>query len=329
MNLHNLMLYEKLPLDPAPLIDLVDRRYLQEALQVAIELDLFSMLRKARQADDLAAEQGWHVGTTLNLLRLLRFMDYLELTIDGYVCSPLAAAFLCPDSFLFYGAKFGEPTTKNSFGDTLVRTLRQETAPPNTPEPSWTHERLRQMGVHALSGFIQNALNYVTLQSAHRLLDLGGGHGFYSIAFAQKYPQLNVTLFDLPTVTELSKSFIAQFGVADRVSTMSGNFLTDPIGESYDAILCSNVLHKDKRDITLPKIHAALNPGGTFILRCRVADCPDNLETALGKLYWQVRGGRDLYTSAQWEGFVTEYGFTDFTIHGIDGIFATITARRS
>ena len=168
MTLHNFMLYKKLPSDPQLLIELVDSRYLQESLQVAIELDLFALLAKERHAEDLAREQGWHIPVAASLMHLLHHMGYLDFTADGYICSQLAAAFLLPESFLFYGAKFGEPTTAGSFGDTLIRTLRGENVLPNTPEPSWTHERLRQMGVHALSGFIQKTRSYINLQAAHK-----------------------------------------------------------------------------------------------------------------------------------------------------------------
>ncbi len=321
-------LYEPLPIDPAPLITLIDQWYLQETVQASLTLAIFQLLTIPKTANQLVAETDWHPETTIRLLNLLCQLGCLELTAAGYRNTPLAATYLTPASFLYYGGKYCEPLEAGSFGADLIRCLRQEPDTHISPEPSWTPDRLKQMGVFALDGFIQQTVKHIDLSQATRLLDLGGGHGFYSIAFAQKYPHLQVTLFDLPVITELAGQFITEFRLDDQITLLAGNFLLDPIGEGYDTVLCSNILHRDKRDLVLPKVYSALRPGGMLILRCRIADCPDNLSTALSKLYWQVRGGKDLYTLDDWKGFVAKHGFTGFTLHTVDDIFATITAWR-
>ena len=321
-------LYEPLPIDPAPLITLIDQWYLQETVQASLTLAIFQQLTIPKTANQLVAETDWHLETTVRLLNLLRQLGCLELTLAGYRTTPLAVTYLTPGSFLYYGGKYCEPLEAGSFGADLIRCLRQEPDTHISPEPSWTPDRLKQMGVFALGGFIQQTVKHIDLSQATSLLDLGGGHGFYSIAFAQKYPHLQVTLFDLPVITELAGQFITGFNLNEQIKLLSGNFLQDPLGAGYDAVLCSNILHRDKRDIVLPKVYAALRSGGRLILRCRIADCSDNLSTALSKLYWQVRGGKDLYTLDDWKGFVTKHGFTGFTLHTVDDIFATITAWR-
>lgn len=322
-------LYQPLPIDPSPLITLMDQGYVQETLQAALTLNMFTKLQTAKTAADLAADESWDQETTSRLLEVLLHTGCLVRSGTAYQASLLAAAYLIPDSFLYYGDKFCEPLETGSYGSDLIRCLRQEPDTRITPEPHWTPERLRQMGAYALSGYIQNTVSRCDLTQAKHLLDLGGGHGFFSIAFAQKYPDLHVTLFDLPVIASMAGEIMNQFNLGERCHTLNGNFLHDPIGGPYDAILCSNILHKDKRDIVLPKVYEALNPGGMLILRCRIADCPANLTTALSKLYWQVRGGKDLYTAEQWQGFVTPYGFSEFTLLGVDDIFATFTARRN
>ena len=329
MSQYNTLFYENLPIDPSPLVGLIDQRYLQETIQAALALNIFSQLQTAATAACLAARNNWHEETLSRLLKVLKHQGCLESTPAGYRCTPLAAAYLVPDSFFFYGDKFGDPPESGSFAAALIACLRHEPATRTSPEPAWTPDRLRQMGVYALSGYVQNTVRRIDLSTAASLLDLGGGHGFYSIAFAQKHPNLQVTLFDLPVITESAHQLIIDAGLGQRISTLSGNFLHDPIGSNYDAVLCSNILHKDKRDIVLPKVYSALKPGGTLILRCRIADCPDTLSNALSKLYWQVYGGKDIYTADQWQSFVIPYGFTDFTLQGVDDIFGTFIARRA
>ena len=321
-------LYEPLAVSPEPLHTLGDQWCLEEVVQAALALDLFRLLAVPRTAVSLARSEGWHEETAERMLRVLCHLGCLEEKAQGYTASPLGAVYLSPDSFFYYGKNFGEPLGIGSFGADLIRCLRQEPDTVVSPEPSWTPERLRLMGIYNLSGYIQGTVGVCDLKGAASLLDLGGGHGFYSIAFAQKYPHLTVTLYDLPPIAAAAMEIVARFGLEDRIAVRAGNFLHDHIGSGYDAVLCSNVLHKDKRAIVLPKVYEALNPGGTLILRCRIADCPDTLANALSKLYWQVRGGKDLFTLGQWQEFVSEFGFSRFALQDVRGIFATSTAMR-
>ena len=50
-----------------------------------------------------------------------------------------------------------------------------------------------------------------------RLLDVGGGSGAYSIAFARANPELSAEVFDLGTVVSIADRHIAEAGLAGRV----------------------------------------------------------------------------------------------------------------
>ena len=93
------------------------------------------------------------------------------------------------------------------------------------------------------------------------------------------------------------------------------------------AVIDRNILHSDKRDIVLGKVKKALCPGGVLILKCRIADCPDTIATALAKLVWLIYGGRELFTLEKWQGFLTSYGFTDIQTVNISEMSATIIAK--
>ena len=51
------------------------------------------------------------------------------------------------------------------------------------------------------------------------------------------------------------------------MTTIGGNFSTDPVGDGYDLIWTSYALnfYRDKLDPLFRKIHTALNPGGVFV----------------------------------------------------------------
>lgn len=103
-----------------------------------------------------------------------------------------------------------------------------------------------------------------------RLLDVGGGPGTYAILLAQRFPELSAEVFDLPTVLEITRELIKEFGASDRVSTRAGNYMTDDWGSGYDVILMSNMLHQESPErcvALLRKAHAALADGGLLVVQ--------------------------------------------------------------
>ena len=68
--------------------------------------------------------------------------------------------------------------------------------------------KLAQDGSMSLASFIaKEVAQKVRLpDGARRLLDLGGGHGLYSVEFCLKYRELSAIVFDLPTALRASSS---------------------------------------------------------------------------------------------------------------------------
>jgi len=318
-------LYLALKVDPKPLMDLSLQRQLHESLAVAVDLGVFRHLETSKTARELADEMALDRDVVFCLLKMLVHIGCLAEEQGRFINTPLASAYLVEDSYLYLGHEFASQVQADPFGSQLSQKL-QGIWPEMASEPNWNQERLRQIGVFGLMGSVQNTVNICNLDTAKRLLDLGGGHGFFSIAFAQKYPELSVTLFDLPHIVTLAGQFIRQFAVEQQVKLMGGNFLTDDIGTGYDAVLCSNILHSSKRDIVLAKVSQALKPGGQIILRCRVSDCADNLENAVAKLRWRLHSGWELYSTEEWRAFLTGHGFRNIRVIGISGIYATLLA---
>lgn len=75
------------------------------------------------------------------------------------------------------------------------------------------------------------------------LLDIGGGDGTMACELAKKFPQLKITVYNLPKSCELARLKIEKAGLVDRVNVVEGNFLVDnkfPTG--CDLVLFSRVL---------------------------------------------------------------------------------------
>lgn len=115
-----------------------------------------------------------------------------------------------------------------------------------------------------------NLLSRVKLSStARKLLDVGGGHGFYSIHFCRRYPQLTATVFDQPQPLEEARKNIAAADMGSRVLVQPGDFWTDDLGTGYDVALLFNIIHAylpHRNTELLRKVARALKPGGLVVI---------------------------------------------------------------
>jgi hypothetical protein len=83
----------------------------------------------------------------------------------------------------------------------------------------------------------------INISSRRHLLDLGGGPGTCAIHFCRHNPQLNATVFDLPTSRPFAEKTIKRFDLSDRIDFRGGNYLKDDIEGRFDAAWLSHILH--------------------------------------------------------------------------------------
>jgi acetylserotonin N-methyltransferase len=101
-----------------------------------------------------------------------------------------------------------------------------------------------------------------------RMVDLGGATGHLVIAACRRYPSLRATVFDLPTVTPVTRSYVDQAGLQDRIEIQSGDFFTDPLPEA-DLYSVGRILHdwsEEKVHFLLRKICDHLPSGGGLLI---------------------------------------------------------------
>lgn len=114
--------------------------------------------------------------------------------------------------------------------------------------------------------------------SRHKtLLDMGGGHGAFAIAAAQRAPHLQIRLFDLPEVAaEAERRFAAQ-GLQNRAKAFGGDFHRAGPPEKADLVTLVRVLYDHQDDAALAILRRAkdaLADGGTLLIAEPMAELP-------------------------------------------------------
>ncbi|XP_049583686.1 probable bifunctional dTTP/UTP pyrophosphatase/methyltransferase protein isoform X2 [Syngnathus scovelli] len=97
--------------------------------------------------------------------------------------------------------------------------------------------------------------------------DLGGCTGAMALEFAKAHPGMSVTVFDLPTVVEMSPRFLPPC-TEEKVTFVAGDFFKDPLPKA-DLYILARILHDwsdDKVNLLLSKIADACTPGCAVVI---------------------------------------------------------------
>lgn len=154
-----------------------------------------------------------------------------------------------------------------SLPETLVATAPKNTGFSEGPSPQF----LKALAERSLRGEVQDITKIIAawddFGTAKKLLDIGGGHGLYAIAACQQNPKLHAVVFDKPHVLELTREFIRNYGMEDRISVMAGDIVKDDPGTGYDIVVISHLLYKFRTDLPsiFKKVAASLRPRGLFV----------------------------------------------------------------
>jgi predicted O-methyltransferase YrrM len=147
-------------------------------------------------------------------------------------------------------------------------------------------------------------------KNARTMLDIGGSHGYFSVAFCRRYPNLRAVVLDLPEAVKHAAPILAKEGMGDRVRHQSGDALTDDLGtESWDLILISQFFHHfdnaANRDLVQRAAHA-LKPGGFLVIQDALLPSArkDAMLVLLADLYLantSQSGSKSLKEIADWQ----------------------------
>lgn len=247
------------------------------AIKAAIELDLFTAVAAGHTTPDaLAAPCGASARGLRILCDYLTLLGFLTKQEGVYALTPSSAAFLNRNSPAYAGGVIEfmlSPGVVAGF-DALTDAVRQGgTALPSegtvAPEnPVWVQFARAMMPMMGMPAQQIAALVPCAPDQPLKVLDIAAGHGLFGIAFAQRYPQAEVTALDWPQVLEVATENATHAGVGERHHALPGSAFDVEYGSGYDLVLLTNFLHHFDAttcETLLRKIHASLAEGGRVV----------------------------------------------------------------
>lgn len=272
-----------------------------DALAASLELGIFEVLAAPHTPAQLAETLSLHAPHTALLLELLWSMQVLERDVaddagQRYRCTATTVQYFCRDSAAFCGDAWLYRLHALRHFATQLSTLVRDggkaaPSPYNTANGvNWAAAAQQQIGqeqravtMRAALSVMQRIAPFAAGSTPLNMLDLGGGPGWVAIALAQAHAGVRGCVFDWPETVAVAAANIAHAGLSARLATLGGDLESDAIGDGYDLIWCSSVLHfVPDAAAALRKMHAALKPGGVLVcVQAEIAPTPEDAARVL------------------------------------------------
>ncbi|UCC47376.1 MAG: methyltransferase domain-containing protein [Gemmatimonadota bacterium] len=260
---------------PAPLLDIVGG-FAFHAIAAALRLNLFEELRNqpltiAELADAThCSERG-----VANLVEVLESLGYVRRKGQRYANSAMTEKWMTREPLISLCSGFSYYS--QAMTDLLPfvhESIRSGTPYRNfydwiSDQPDASRMYQRFMMSLARLAIPEFARRIQLKQSCRTVLDVGGGHGLYSVALCRKYDSISVTIFDSPYARELAEQNIGAAQMEGRIQFVAGDYFSDDFDSKYDAVMLFNVVHEhtdSENRMLIRKISGSLSDGGSIII---------------------------------------------------------------
>jgi len=336
--------------DHSPILQTAFAFWSSKVLLTAVEMGVFTRLDNRRATgSELGEELGLHPRGIKDFFDALVAMKFLDREGDGpsakYFNTPAGATYLDERSPRYVGGilimlnarlfKFwhdlpealrtGKPQNEVKHGEKgMFEELYAEL--PKLEQFMGAMTGLSRINFEAFA----DKFNFTPFQT---LCDIGGATGLLCIEAAKRHPHLKCISFDLPPVEPVAKKSIAAVGLADRISTASGDFFKDPLPKA-DIITMGMILHDWNLEKKMHLIRAAYNslpPGGALVaIEALIDDARrENVFGLLMSLNMLIEFGDAFdYSGADFRQWCGEVGFKKFEVIHLAGASSAAVAYK-
>ena len=300
----------------------------------SIELDIFTNIKEGTTSKDLANKLHLNEGALERLLDSLVNLHLLQKENKMNFNTYNSAKYLVRDrtSYIGYVALYHK--SRYDVWGNLDKSLKtgQPIAPVSflAPDKNQINNYARAMSARAQLE-VHDVLERIDFSDCQRLLDLGGAPGTFAVAFANKYPSLDITVFDLPDMMEISEDITQG---RSNIHLVSGNFDSDDVGSNYCGVFMSQILDslgkKGVEDLFV-KVFNSLKKGGKIIIRDYILhDNDTEAEVSMFRslnVLLTTNAGR-LYNLDEYFSMLKKAGFANISFMELPGPTDLILAKK-
>ena len=311
------------------------------ALEAIQELGIFRLLLdEARSGPELAEATGCSAKRLAPFLDLVVQLGFLSRVCDLYALIPGDSEVFDPESA--HGGVLGFGNLNRYLGRRAraVDVLRSDTPVPSAATGGKVSRELQVEflgSIHRASvTAAQEVATILARWPSGRLADLGCGAGTYTAAWLRQHPESQALAVDSHGESDFVARIGEESGVADRMTFMQGDMLSDDFGTGFDIVLGSEIIHNfspEQNRLLFQRIAQRLRPGGILVIKDTELDDDklgpqDILRFRLALAIFSEQG--DIYSEAQVLGWMKEAGLCHeitYALRSRPGSYLIIASR--
>jgi ubiquinone/menaquinone biosynthesis C-methylase UbiE len=308
-----------LNLAPVPVGEVMFSLPLARAVMAGVRLGVFRRLAQGDASlDELARELGLRPEGARLLLQALRSIDHVQESGGRWSLTKSSRPWLDPASETYVGTFIEHSYDYWEWWQRFERLLESgesvEIHGDDPDDPHWRRYIIGQFELARLSA--PEVAKAIELPKDPRsLLDVAGGHGWFSAALCKRHPTLSSTVVDLPGSAAIGREIIADNGMSERVCHREGDMFEADLGGPHDGALAFNIIHHFDPPTCvrlLTRIRESLKPGGTIavldLFMPKSGKAPD--AAAFLGLFFHLTSGAATYSPDDLADWLAEAGFT-------------------
>jgi hypothetical protein len=286
----------------------------------AYELDIFSHIPdKGNTSASIATAIDANPRATDRLMNALCAIGFLNKKDDLFFNTAFTAQYLnrqSPDYLKGFHHTINMWDTWTTLTEVVRSGKTQRQKIQSRKRDDWSESFIGAMHERA-SLQAKQLVDKLPLENIRHMLDIGGGSGVYAMEFVMNNPSNEATVFDLPEIIPITKTYVEKAGLTNRFSYKAGDYNRDSFGRGYDLAFLSAIVHinsAEENRLLIRKCFAALNPKGIIAIQDHLmsADRTQPYAGALFAINMLVgTDSGDTYTEEELHSWLHEAGFSD------------------